>query len=177
MKLMMKKYWLLGVALLVNLYALIFYPHIGKDALTCSGKTFLNFLFMLAPIFICIGLLDEWIEKAAMIKIMGKKSGFKGVVAALCLGVVTAVPIYALLPVAGVMLKKECKLANVLIFLCSSAGIRIPLLLFEASSLGLLITLTRLALNIVYVFAIAFIIEKTLTEADKQSIYENAEKL
>jgi hypothetical protein len=69
-------------------------------------------------------------------KIMGDKSGARGALVALLLGVVTAVPLYALMPVAGVLLKKGSKIRNVLIFLCASASIRIPLLLFEISSLG-----------------------------------------
>lgn len=176
MKKIVKKYWLLAAVILANLFTLIFYSQTGTNALSFTGKNFLNFLFMLTPIFICIGLMDVWIERDTMIRIMGVKSGFKGVLVALLLGVITAVPLYALLPVAGVLLKKGSRISNVLIFLCASAGIRIPLLLFEISSLGWQFTFTRLGLNIVVVFAIAFIIEKMLSEADKEAIYENVDK-
>ncbi|MPN37758.1 hypothetical protein SDC9_185279 [bioreactor metagenome] len=121
--------------------------------------------------------MDVWIERAAMIKIMGEKSSFKGVILALLLGVVTAVPLYALLPVAGVLLKKGSRIFNVLVFLCASASIRIPLLLFEISSLGWKFTSIRFVLNLVIIFAIALIIEKTLSETDKKEIYANADKL
>jgi len=177
MKKLIKKYWFLAAVVISNLFALIFYPQTGITALSFTGKNFLNFLFMLTPIFICIGLMDVWIDRDTMIKIMGEKSGFKGMIVALLLGVVTAVPLYALLPVAGVLLKKGSRISNVLIFLCASASIRIPLLLFEISSLGWQFTFTRFGLNIIVVFAIAFIIEKMLSEADKKAIYENAEKL
>lgn len=132
---------------------------------------------MLTPIFVCIGLMDIWIERDTMIKLMGEKSGFRGVFIALLLGVITAIPLYALLPVAGVLLKKGSRISNVLLFLCSSASIRIPLLLFEISSLGWRFTFVRFGLNIIVVFAIAFIIEKLLTDADKKAIYENADKI
>jgi len=177
MKKLIKKYWFLAAVVIANLFTLIFYPQTGITALSFTGKNFLNFLFMLTPIFICIGLMDVWIDRDTMIKIMGEKSGFKGIIVALLLGVITAVPLYALLPVAGVLLKKGSRISNVLIFLCASASIRIPLLLFEISSLGWKFTFTRFGLNIVVVFAIAFIIEKMLSETDKKAIYENAEKL
>lgn len=177
MKAIIKKYWFFDIVLLINLITLTFYPQIGKDALAFSGKTFINFLFILTPIFICIGLLDVWIEKETMIKVMGKESGIKGILVAFCLGIVTAVPLYALLPVAAILLKKGSRISNVLIFLCTSAGIRIPLLLFEVSSLGFRFTFTQFALNIVLILMISFIIEKILTESDKKYIYENAEKL
>ena len=92
-------------------------------------------------------------------------------------GMITAVPLYALLPVAGVLLKKGSRVSNVLIFLCTSVSIRIPLLFFEISSLGVSFTLIRFGLNLLVVFAIAFIIEKLLSDQDKKTIYENADKL
>lgn len=177
MKKRLKKYWLLAVVIGISLLMLIFQPQTEIDALRFTGRNFLNFLFMLTPIFICIGLMDVWIDRDTMIKIMGEKSGFKGVLVALLLGVVTAVPLYALLPVAGVLLKKGGRISNVLIFLCASASIRIPLLLFEISALGWRFMLARFMVNIVAVFAIAFIIERLLSDTDKKTIYENADRL
>ena len=174
---MIKKYWFLALVLISNAVMLITQPSTGLTALNFTGKNLLNFLFMLTPISICIGLLDVWIERDQMVRIMGRNSGFKGILIALLLGVVTAVPLYALLPVAGMLLKKGSRIANVLIFLCSSASIRIPLLLFEVSSLGWQFTLARFCLNIVVVFIIAFTIERLLLETEKQEIYNNAEQL
>ncbi len=175
MKKRIKKYWFLGAVLVANLATLLFAPQTGIEALTFTGSNLMNFLFMLTPVFICIGLMDVWISRDTMIRIMGDKSGIKGILVALLLGMVTAVPLYALLPVAGVLLKKGSRISNVLLFLCASAGIRVPLLLFEISSLGLPFTAARFGLNIIIVFAIAFIIEKLLTDADKGAIYKEAD--
>lgn len=43
---------------------------------------------------------------------MGANSGVKGVAVAILSGTITAVPIYALLPVAGVLLKKGCRISK-----------------------------------------------------------------
>ena len=177
MKKIIGKYWFLAAVVITNLFVLIFNPQTEINTLNFTWKNFLNFLFMLTPVFICIGLMDVWIERETMIKIMGEKSGSKGILVALLLGVITAVPLYALLPVAGVLLKKGSRISNILIFLCSSASIRIPLLLFEISSLGWRFTFLRFGLNIVVVFIIAFVIEKLLTDIDKEIIYENANKI
>ncbi len=171
-----KRYWFLAAVVAVNLAFLIIDPQTETIALRFTGRNILNFLFMLTPVFICVGLMDVWISREAMIKVMGEKSGVKGAAVALLLGVATAVPLYALLPVAGVLLKKGSRILNVLLFLCASASIRIPLLLFEISSLGFAFTFIRFSLNIVIVISIAFIIDKLLPEADKQAIYDNAEK-
>jgi len=174
----MKKFFLknrfLMIVILINFFTIIFYPKVGKESLLFTKGNFVDFLFMLTPIFICIGLLDVWIEKETMIKIIGEKSGFMGIFISFLLGVITAVPLYALLPVAGVLLKKHSKISNVLIFICSSASIRIPLLLFEASAMGWKFTLTMFIANIFVVIIIAFLIERILTDSDKKKIYDNA---
>ncbi len=167
----------LMIVLIVNLFTLMFYPKVGKKSLLFTSNNFINFLFMLTPIFVCIGLLDVWIDKETMIKIMGEKSGIVGVLVSFLLGGITAVPLYALLPVAGMLLKKNSKISNVLIFICSSASIRIPLLLFEVSSMGWKFTITMFVINIFVVIIIAFLIEKILTNKDKSAIYDNANNM
>jgi uncharacterized membrane protein YraQ (UPF0718 family) len=176
MKKLLKQYWFLAAVVILNLMTLMIQPQTATDALRFAGRSVLNFLIMITPIFICIGLLDVWVERDTMIKIMGDKSGIKGIFVALLLGMVTAVPLYALLPVAGVLLKKGGRIFNVLLFLCSSASIRIPLLLFEISSLGWRFTFVRFGLNLVAVFAIAFLTEKLLTATDRKRIYHNADQ-
>lgn len=177
MKKVLKKYSFLLFVLGINMIALTISPQVGRQSFLFTAKNLINFLFMLTPIFICIGLLDVWVERRTVIKIMGEKSGLKGILIAFLMGVSTAVPLYALLPVAAMMLKKGSKITNVLIFICSSASIRIPLLLFEISSLGLRFTFVRFIVNIFVVLTIAFLIDVILSEDDKKSIYENAEKI
>lgn len=177
MKTIIKKHKFLFTVLAINLIVIIIQPKSGIDALYFTGQNFLNFLAMLMPIFILIGLMDVWIERETMIRIMGSKSGLYGTLVAFLLGAVTAVPLYALLPMAGVLLRKGSRISNVLIFLCSSASVRVPLLLFEVSSLGLMFTMVRFAANIVVVFAIAFIIDRILSAKDKEQIYKSASKL
>lgn len=48
---------------LCNLIIWLYDPEIGKTALAFSGKNFINFLFILTPVFICIGLMDVWVER------------------------------------------------------------------------------------------------------------------
>ncbi len=177
MKTAIRKYWFRFMIVFCNGIVWLYDPQVGKTALAFSGKHVINFLFILTPVFVCIGLMDVWVEREKMIRIMGADSGIKGIVVAMLSGMITAVPLYALLPVAGVLLKKGSRVSNVLIFLCASVSIRIPLLFFEISSLGVSFTLIRFGLNLLVVFAIAFIIEKLLSDKDKKAIYENADNL
>lgn len=45
--------------------------------------------------------------KATNDKMMGDRSGLSGMGISLLLGMLTAVPVYALLPIAGLLLKRE----------------------------------------------------------------------
>jgi Predicted permeases len=174
MKAIIKRYKYLIAVLALNLLVIAVRPGTGIAACSYSGRNLLNFLVILAPVFILIGLMDIWVERELMIRIMGNQSGLRGTLVAFLLGSVTAVPLYALLPVAAVLLRKGSRIANVLVFLCASAAVRIPLLLFELSSLGWEFTLVRCAANIVVVFAIAFIVDWLLSAKDKEQMYANA---
>lgn len=173
----LKKYRKLILLVMINIGIWIYQPQKEYTILYFTGKNFLNFIFMIIPVFVCIGLMDIWIKQETMVRIMGKQSGLLGIITSLLLGMVTAVPLYALLPVAGVLLKKRCRISNVILFICSSASIRIPLLLFEIASLGIRFTIIRLLLNIIVVIAIALFTELLLTEKDKIEMYKRIEDL
>lgn len=177
MKKIIKKQKFLLIVLIINLVVLIVFPYVGRKSIVFTEKNFINFLFILTPVFICIGLLDVWVERETMIRIMGEKSGIRGVLVSFLFGVLTAVPLYALLPVAGMLLKKGSKISNVLIFICSCTSIRIPLLLFEVSSMGWKFTVVRFIVNIFVVLIIAFVIDRILTDKNKEMIYDNANNL
>lgn len=109
-----------------------------------------------------------------MIKLMGEKSGFIGVAIAFFLGSAAAGPLYAAFPVAGILLKKGSKFSNVLIFIGAWSTTKIPMLLFEASSMGWGFMIARFIINIPGIALIAYITEKLLNEKEKGYIYDNA---
>jgi uncharacterized membrane protein YraQ (UPF0718 family) len=43
-------------------------------------------LSVIPPIFVLLGLLDVWVQRETMIKLMGEKSGFVGIALAFFLG-------------------------------------------------------------------------------------------
>lgn len=177
MKTAVKKYGPLLTALLLHGAALLLAPRAEKEALSFCGQNLLNFFLVLPPVFLCVGLIDACVSRDRMMSALGENSGVKGAVFALAAGMAAAVPFYALLPVAGLLLKKGSRILNVLIFLGASASLRIPLLLFEISSLGLRFALARLGLNLCAVFATAFLTEKLLSEEDKRAVYEKTRDL
>jgi len=177
MKNILKRYRFLLLLTLVNFALLLAVPDIGRKSLSITWVNFLQMLLIIPPIFLLLGLMDVWVEKDTMIKIMGDKSGVVGVLIAYFLGSAAVGPLYAAFPVAGVLMKKGCKFSNVLIMLGAWSTTKIPLLLFEASSMGIDFMLVRFALNIPGIALIAYFTAKTLTPDERNDIYKQAADL
>lgn len=93
------------------------------------------------------------------------------------IGSAAAGPLYAAFPVALVFMKKGAKFSNILIFIGAWSTTKIPMILFEISSLGLKFALTRLALSVIGIFLIAFIVNARMNKAEVQVLYEKANNM
>ena len=172
-KKMIDKYRIFLILLTVNIILLFIQPTLAISSLELSWNNFAEMLTVLPPIFILLGLLDVWVKKETMIKFMGEDSGLLGIVIAFILGSVAAGPLYGAFPLAAVLIKKGCKLTNVFIMLGAWSTTKIPLIMFEASSLGLEFMLLRLVLDIFGIMVIAYLTNKLLDENQKKKIIEN----
>jgi uncharacterized membrane protein YraQ (UPF0718 family) len=172
MKAFVKRYRLFLLLLLANIAIGLALPEIGKKSVELTVQNLTEMLAVIPPIFILLGLLDVWVDRATMMKYTGRGSGLKGILIAFLLGSAAAGPLYAAFPVAGVMLKKGSSLMNVFIFIGAWSTTKIPMLTFEAASLGVPFMLVRLLLSIVGIFAIALVTEKSLTAKQQSDIYE-----
>lgn len=174
MKKVLKRYSIFIFLLFVNIIVIIFFPAMGQNSLKLSYSNLVEMLQIVPPIFILLGLLDVWVEKEKMMKLIGDNSGILGVIIAFLIGSAAAGPLYAAFPVAGVLLRKGSKLSNVFIFIGAWSTTKIPLLLFEASSMGWKFMLTRLAIDIPGIAIMAYIIEKSMTAEEKKLVYDRA---
>lgn len=159
---------------LINIILLIFNPDIGNKSIQITKSNALEMLSILPPIFVLLGILDVWVKKETMIKYMGDNSGAVGVLIAFFLGSAAAGPLYAAFPVAVVLLKKGSKLSNVLIMIGAWSTTKIPMLLFEASSMGVKFMTIRFILDLFGIAIIAYSTEKLLSKEEKKEIYAKA---
>ena len=171
MKDFIKRYRVFLILLAVNVVAGLAMPEIGLKSLDLTKQNLVEMLSVIPPIFVLLGLLDVWVDRATMIRYTGKGSGIKGAMIAFLLGSAAAGPLYAAFPVAGVMLKKGSSLMNVFIFIGAWTTTKIPLLTFEAASLGFPFMLVRLGLSIVGIVAIATVTQKSLNAVQQGEVY------
>ncbi len=144
---------------------------LGLAALNSAWYQFISMLKIVPPIFLLIGLLDLWVPRETMIRLMGEKSGVIGILIALFIGTMSAGPLIAAFPVAQVMLKKGARYSNVLFFLTVWASAKLPILFFQATALGLKYTIiSNVTLLAVYMVG-TLIIEKILSKDEIKNIY------
>lgn len=172
-----KRYKIATIILIINLFLLIFKPEIGMNSLTGTLENLKEMLEIMPPIFILLGLLDAWVERETMIKLMGEDSKVLGIIIAFLLGSVAAGPLYVSFPFAGTLLKKGGNLFNVLIFIGAWSATKIPISLFEASVMGWRFMVTRYIIDIPVIIIIAYIIDKIISQNEKKTIYENVKAL
>ena len=167
---MISRYKVFLLLALANIIIGLIMPGIGLKSLDLTRANLLEMMSVIPPIFILLGLLDVWVDRSTMIRLTGNSSGLKGVLIAFLMGSAAAGPLYAAFPVAGMMLKKGSSLMNVFIFIGAWSTTKIPMLTFEAASLGLPFTLTRLALSVIGILAIALISQKSLNPEQKEEL-------
>lgn len=177
MKILLKRYKYFLVLLIINIVVYASYPTVGQKSITITWSNTMEMLSVIPPIFILLGLLDVWVQREIMIKLMGEKSGIIGILIAFFLGSAAAGPLYAAFPIAGVLLKKGSKFSNVLVFIGAWSTTKIPMLLFEASAMGWKFMMTRFLIDIPGIMLIAYITEKLLNSNEKKYIYEQAENV
>ena len=73
-------------------------------------------------------------------------------------------------------MKKGAKFSNILIFIGAWSTTKIPMLLFELTSLGASFAITRLLINIPGIIIIAYALEKLSSKDEIAELYSNAKK-
>lgn len=174
MKLLKVYKWAL-IFLLVQAVIYFINNAVGKRAFDITFSNIEEMFLLIPPIFIIMGLMDIWVPKEALIKYMGHGSGATGLIIAFVLGTVAAGPLYVAFPMGVLLLKKGAKLSNVIFFLGVWSSTKLPILLFEAASLGLNFTLIHIAVTLPLYLLISFYIGKSVPDETTELIVANGD--
>jgi len=175
MKAILKRYRAFLIVSVMLIVLIMINNQLGFKALNIVAYSFKEMLLVIPPIFILLGLLDVWVPKETMIRYMGDDSGIKGIVLSILIGSAAAGPLYGAFPVAAVFMKKGVKFSNILIFIGAWSTTKIPMFLFEMTSLGAKFAVTRLLVDIPGIIIIAYVLSKLVSKNEMKEIYENAE--
>lgn len=172
----LKRYRAFLIVLLAVLILTFINKSLAKEIIGITSFSLKEMLQVIPPIFLLLGLLDVWVPKETMTKFMGEGSGLKGILLAMFIGSAAAGPLYGAFPVAAVFMKKGVSLKNILIFIGAWSTTKIPLILFEITSLGPKFALTRFLINIPGIILIATILSKIVPQDEINEIYKKAQE-
>jgi uncharacterized membrane protein YraQ (UPF0718 family) len=170
---LLRRYWLFLAIILIDLIIWLGNRELGTSISRFTIANFREMLFVIPPIFVLLGLMDVWVPREIMIKLMGPGSGLRGTALAIFLGAAAAGPLYGAFPIGVTMAKKGASLRNVFTFLGAWSTLKIPMFLFETAALGPLWSVTRWVVSVIGTIVIAGIIERALTAADRQQLLDN----
>lgn len=177
MKNTIKKYKTFLIVLCGLFILTLFNSKLGLKAMNVTLYSFKEMMMVIPPIFLLLGLLDVWVPKETMVKYMGEKSGFKGILLSIFIGSAAAGPLYGAFPVAAVFMKKGVSFKNILIFIGAWSTTKIPMFLFELTSLGAPFAVTRLLIDIPGIIIIAYVLSMIIPSSEVKKIYEKAEAI
>ena len=149
----------------------------GYLAIKLTWSSVLSMMIIVPPIFLLIGLFDVWVPRETVIKLMGEKSGIKGMFLAFFLGAFSAGPTIAAFPIALLMIRKGARYSNVLFFLMVWSSLKLPIVFYQIAELGIKFSLViNLTMLIVFIIS-ALIAEKLHTKEELEAYIEKANQL
>ena len=135
----------------------------GKDI----GSNFLSFTLSMLKIlpgaFILIGLFQVWVSRERVEKHLGEGSSLMSFLWVLLLAGTTVGGLYVAFPVAWALFEKGARLQVVLAYVGFAAVCRIPMIIFEASFMGVKFTMVRLLVSIPLVVISSVFLGRYLT--------------
>ena len=168
-KQLLKRYKVFIVLLLVQIILMVTLPEIGWNSLQNIQSNVKEMLGVIPPVFILLGFLDVWVDRQTMMKYTGPGSGVKGALIGFVLGCAAAGPLYAAFPIAAMMLKKGSSLFNVFLFIGVWSTTKIPMLTFEAGSLGVPFMAARLCMSIITLISGKMLIAESASMMGKEN--------
>ncbi len=158
----------LGIALIVAIILLSFFPDRREAVAAASWEIFIEMIWILPAVMVLMGLFSVWVSKEIVVKYLGKASGIKGIFFAILFGALPTGPLYVAFPLAAALIKKGARISNIIIFLSAWACIKIPQEMVEFQFLGLKFMVARLILTIIFVVIMGVSIEKIIEWSDKK---------
>ncbi len=135
------------------------FPDKGAKALRTSWEFTKEMLFVLPAVMVLMGLFAVWVDRAIVVKYLGRGSGVRGLFLAIALGSLPTGPLYIAFPLAAMLLEKGARVANVILFLSAWACIKIPQEMMELQFLGWKFMLLRLGLTVAVLIPMALLAE------------------
>jgi len=150
-----------------------FFPDEQAMSLAIMKEYSLEVILVFPAVLVLMGLVDIWMPREMVRRHFGDTAGFRGLLLSVFLGTLPAGPLFIAFPIAGKMLRKGARVANVVAFMGAWASLKMSEIGMEIYFLGVKFAFLRVVLTLIAVLGIALITEKMLTVAGKELTKES----
>ncbi|NLC11680.1 MAG: permease [Firmicutes bacterium] len=170
MKAVLQRSGLLLVVLLFIGGIYLYRPAVGREIIFNTLLFSRKMIIIMPPIFVLLSLLHVWVPADFVARYLGGKNGPLGTLLTIVLGSAASGPFYGAFPVAATMLQKGATFMNAMLFLGAWSIMKLPMVLYEISILGVKFGLTRMLVNIPGIIFIALLVDCCLSKEEKDAI-------
>ncbi len=155
---LIRSQWLLLLTIGLHLWAFAAAPERAAKALSLGTGTLASVLLLIVAVFGLVGLLQIWISRELIVRLLGREGGIKGLlIAALC-GTLLIGPAYIIFPLLMSIQKQGARWAVITIVLTSYA-VKLQMIPIEVGFLGWPFTLGRAVITIALAIPTGLLVE------------------
>ncbi|MFO7577976.1 MAG: permease [Pelovirga sp.] len=155
---LLARHWLLLLTAALYLWAFASAPQRAAVALFGGAELFLSVLLLIVAVFGLVGLLQVWVSRELIVRLLGREGGLKGLlIAALC-GTLLIGPAYIIFPLLMSLQRQGARWAVVAIVLTSYA-VKLQMIPIEIGFLGWPFSLGRALITIALAIPTGLLIE------------------
>jgi uncharacterized membrane protein YraQ (UPF0718 family) len=155
---LIRSQWLLLLTIGLYLWAFVDAPERAASALSTGAGTLVSVLLLIVAVFGLVGLLQIWISRELIVRLLGREGGVKGLLLAALCGTLLIGPAYILFPLLMSIQKQGARWAVITIVLTSYA-VKLQMIPIEIGFLGWPFTLGRAVITIALAIPTGLLVE------------------
>lgn len=156
--------WLVGLTLLLYFWAYWTAPERALAALQSGGAILLSVSLLIIAVMGLVGLVQVWISREAVARLLGEESGPKALLLAALCGTLLIGPPYIIFPLLMTIRRHGARWAVVTIVLAAYA-VKLPMIPFEVGFLGWPFSLGRSFLTLLLAIPTGLIVERLMSDS------------
>ncbi|PLX82964.1 MAG: hypothetical protein C0616_01275 [Desulfuromonas sp.] len=142
-------HWLLLLAIALYLWAVVVSPERAAAAATVSVRSLLSVALLVLAVMGLVGILQVWISRDLVARMLGKEAGLKALLLAAVCGMVLIGPAYIVFPLLMSLRLQGARWAVIVIVLASYT-VKLHMIPLEVGFLGWQFSLLRIVLTLVF---------------------------
>jgi uncharacterized membrane protein YraQ (UPF0718 family) len=158
---MIRSQWLLLTVIGLYCWAFSRAPGKAMEALQISAGTLASVLLLIAAVFGLVGLLQVWISRDLIVRLLGREGGIRGLLLAALCGTLLIGPAYVIFPLLMSLHKQGARWAVVTIVL-SAYAVKLQMIPIEIEFLGWPFALGRSLLTVALAIPTGLLVESLM---------------